>query len=82
MSDLRLGFVRNINSISGNIFIPRYYDPTVGRRLESLRGTRLLYNLGDLIDRGYVEVRAGHEVGKMAYGTGRIPFVRTSDLAN
>lgn len=27
---------------------------------------------------GHVEIRAGHEVGKLAYGTGDIPFIRTS----
>jgi type I restriction enzyme M protein len=27
-------------------------------------------------------VRTGDEVGKLAYGTGEVPFVRTSDLSN
>ncbi|MGQ4809970.1 hypothetical protein NKDENANG_03413 [Candidatus Entotheonellaceae bacterium PAL068K] len=27
-------------------------------------------------------INTGHEVGKLAYGTGPIPFIRTSDIAN
>ena len=29
---------------------------------------------------GAVQLSTGDEIGKMAYGTGEIPFVRTSDL--
>jgi type I restriction enzyme M protein len=32
--------------------------------------------------KGYLRIRKGHEVGAEAYGTGDIPFVRTSDIAN
>lgn len=38
--------------------------------------------LGDLAKEGVVEVTTGHEVGKLAYGTGPIPFIRMSDIAN
>lgn len=82
MTDAHLGFSRKLGAIVGNVFIPKYYDPTVDGRLEALRETRALYTLGELIDDGHITVQSGHEVGKMAYGTGRIPFVRTSDLAN
>lgn len=34
------------------------------------------------MEQGLVSVRTGHEVGTLAYGTGPIPFIRTSDIAN
>ncbi len=78
----RTGFTRMLSQIQNNIFIPKYYDPEIEAALESLRPTHDLYRLGDLIADGTLQIRTGHEVGKLAYGTGSIPFVRTSDLAN
>ncbi|KAF1678732.1 N-6 DNA methylase, partial [Bacillus sp. SKDU12] len=31
---------------------------------------------------GYITIRKGHEIGSDAYGTGEIPFIRTSDISN
>ena len=41
-----------------------------------------LASFDQLVDSGYIIVRKGHEVGSQAYGTGDIPFIRTSDIAN
>jgi type I restriction enzyme M protein len=63
---------------------PRYYDALPRRALkEEVRRlqTRLI-SLEELITNGYLLLRKGHEVGAEAYGTGDIPFVRTSDIAN
>jgi len=38
--------------------------------------------LGDLVDNGCLSLSTGDEVGKLAYGGGDIPFVRTSDISN
>jgi type I restriction enzyme M protein len=38
--------------------------------------------LGELVAAKLVSVRKGHEVGSEAYGTGDVPFVRTSDITN
>ena len=38
--------------------------------------------MDSLVDQGIIEVTTGVEVGKMAYGTGQIPFIRTSDFSN
>src|SRR5260370_32283644 len=35
-----------------------------------------------LVRDGVVSISTGDEVGKLAYGTGEIPFVRTSDISN
>ena len=37
---------------------------------------------GDLVEEGIISISTGDEVGKLAYGTGQIPFIRTSDIAN
>jgi restriction endonuclease S subunit len=68
--------------IKSNIYIPKYYDPDLNAEIHSLSKTHDLLYLGDLIDRNIVHVQTGHEIGKMAYGTGNIPFVRTSDISN
>ena len=74
----------NISSgeIIKQIFIPKYYDPELKERLSQLADTHLLFVLDDLLADGTISVQTGHEIGKMAYGTGNIPFVRTSDIAN
>lgn len=41
-----------------------------------------LITVGKLVQDGLVEISTGDEVGKLAYGTGQIPFIRTSDIAN
>jgi type I restriction enzyme M protein len=38
--------------------------------------------IAKLVEDGLLTVRKGHEVGSHAYGSGDIPFVRTSDLNN
>ena len=38
--------------------------------------------LGQLVKQGVIGIKKGHEVGGAAYGTGDVPFVRTSDLSN
>lgn len=50
--------------------------------LEQLKKTCDLKSVGELIDDGEIELSSGDEIGKMAYGTGNIPFVRTSDFSN
>lgn len=64
--------------------VPRYYDKSAVKALEE-ETTRLnatLVSLGDLVGKGHLFVRKGHEVGAELYGSGDIPFIRTSDLAN
>jgi type I restriction enzyme M protein len=39
-------------------------------------------SLGSFVEQGIVSISTGIEIGKMAYGTGTIPFIRTSDLSN
>lgn len=64
--------------------VPRYYaEALAGTSGEAalLAGAKW-QSLGQLRSAGVIEVRKGHEIGSEAYGTGDVPFVRTSDLAN
>ena len=78
----RLGFMHQIDETQRGVFIPKYYNPRIEEDLEGLRQTHNLVALSDLIEHGILDWDTGIEIGKMAYGTGRIPFVRTSDLSN
>ena len=78
----RHGFQRNISEIINNIFVPKYYDPDIERELASLAPTHNLISVGTLLEEKTLSISTGVEVGKLSYGTGNIPFVRTSDIAN
>ena len=77
-----LGFVINEKQITDNIYIPKYYNPEILKKLDKLKKTHDLLVFGSLIKQGVLSLSSGHEVGKLAYGTGRIPFIRTSEIAN
>lgn len=70
------------SDIVGEIFLPKYYDPSIKATLDSLSANCSLYSVQQLTDMGAVQLSTGDEIGKMAYGTGDIPFVRTSDFSN
>ena len=76
------GFVLKASDIHNRIFVPRYYNPEIAAEFQRLSSEYDFISLGDLIERGAVSLATGVEVGKMAYGTGTIPFIRTSDLSN
>jgi type I restriction enzyme M protein len=80
----RLGFSFPSSSIRNNILIPEYYDPEIEKLLSQLEftGKYQLMSIENLILDGVIEIRRGHEIGSKFYGTGSIPFVRTSDLIN
>lgn len=77
-----IGFWRNSGTIINRIYIPKYYDPELRSDISSLEEKYYLVSIGDLIRRGVMDVSTGDEIGKMAYGTGNIPFIRTSDISN
>jgi type I restriction enzyme M protein len=64
-------------TLSGQYFVPRYF----ANKVCSYNGNEIM-SLGELIDHGYITIKSGHEVGSEAYGTGTIPFIRTSDINN
>lgn len=76
-----LGFAMDQSSIQDNVLCPRYYDPELDAELEGLSESHHLVRFGDLVKEKVISMMTGDEVGKLAYGTGEIPFVRTSDLS-
>lgn len=63
--------------------VPRYYlDRELSREEEAITEGAEFVSLGELKERKLIAIRKGHEVGSDAYGTGPIPFVRTSDVNN
>jgi hypothetical protein len=76
------GFVRALSSLRNSIFMPRYYDPELEADIAALGGAHRLESLAKLVKDGVLTWDTGIEVGKMAYGTGDIPFIRTSDISN
>ncbi len=75
-------FWKNSSTISKNIYLPRYYDINILSELQSLATTCELKTIKELVDDNEIEFHTGDEIGKMAYNTGTIPFLRTSDFAN
>jgi type I restriction enzyme M protein len=64
--------------------VPRYYDQRLSDEVarDAARLSSSIITLGELIKAGLVSIRKGHEVGSEAYGSGDVPFVRTSDIHN
>ena len=77
-----LGFYLGSDSIRKQILVPKYYNPEIEAYLAALEPTHDLVSLADLIEQQAVSITTGVEIGRMAYGTGPIPFIRTSDLSN
>lgn len=50
--------------------------------MAALEATHTTPTIQSFIDAGEITIATGVEVGKMAYGTGPVPFIRTSDLSN
>jgi hypothetical protein len=75
-------FSLKASAVKRDILMPRYYDPVTIEALKTLEKNCELISVGQLADDGILELTTGHEVGKIAYGTGTIPFVRTSDMGN
>jgi len=78
----RFGFTIQLDDIKNYILAPRYYNPELAQELLKLSKTHDLIKIENLIKETTLSVSTGNELGKLAYGTGDIPFIRTSDLSN
>jgi type I restriction enzyme M protein len=77
-------FTLEQKAIVDDIYIPGYYDPEVESQLNSFRKNPKfeLLSIGSLLEKGIIEIRRGNEIGSDKYGSGNIPFIRTSDIVN
>jgi type I restriction enzyme M protein len=64
--------------------VPRYYDQKTNFLLKDEANSldAEIISLGEMIKKGWITIKKGHEVGSDVYGTGEIPFIRTSDISN
>ena len=76
------GFPLPCEDVVNDVLIPRYYNPEIGAQMSRLGDDYRFVALADLVDQGVLSFATGIEVGKMAYGSGNVPFVRTSDISN
>jgi len=77
-----LGYVINEDQIEDFILAPRYYNVEIENSKNSLQKKHNLLTVRELVDKGTIQISTGDEVGKLAYGSGEIPYIRTSDLTN
>lgn len=79
-----LGWMMNTKDIVNNILLPKYYNPDLANDLNKYvnSGDFELKSIGELAKAGILIVTRGDEVGSAVYGTGDIPFVRTSEISN
>lgn len=75
-------FWKSPDGIRGGIYLPTYYDVSIDRELDAMKDNCELITINELVERGDLTLSTGHEVGKMAYGTGTYPFLRTTDFSN
>jgi type I restriction enzyme M protein len=61
---------------------PRAFEFDADKASESIASTHEIVTVGELVEKKVLSITTGDEIGKLAYGTGDIPFVRTSDISN
>ena len=79
-----LGFTIHRQELQNYIYIPEYYDPEIKSELKKLEQTKKydLLALNTLIEKKIVTITRGNEIGSQFYGTGNVPFIRTTDIVN
>lgn len=77
-----LSYLIQLKKIKDYILAPKYYLTDRDDAFLGLKKTHDLIKVKDLIEKGHLLISNGDEIGKLSYGTGNIPFVRTSDISN
>src|SRR5205085_8081722 len=65
-------------------YVPRFYHQGANRSVDQYAretGGHVV-TIAEMVQAKQLRVRKGNEVGSEAYGTGDIPFIRTSDVNN
>lgn len=76
------GFLISVSELVNNVLAPRAYLGSISDVNHDFSSGYSLISIQQLINEGILEIKTGNEVGKLAYGTGTIPFIRTSDISN
>ena len=83
-SPTHLGWYMKLSDLKENILLPKIYNPDIQRELQEYveSGDFVIKTLLQLEKEKVLKVTRGNEVGSEVYGTGDIPFVRTSEISN
>jgi type I restriction enzyme M protein len=79
-----IGFFIDVQRLKKGIFMPKYYNPEIMNELKRLEETDRydLISIGEFEKQNKLQISRGHEIGAIHYGTGNIPFIRTSEISN
>lgn len=80
--ETELGCRVALKDYRSTILAPRSFTGTIGVSIEDKRDSYDFVTIGELMDQGALSVSTGDEVGKLEYGAGDVPFIRTSDISN
>ena len=78
----KLGFVVKFSDIENNIYIPEAYWKKTNIQNTFHEEDIEEFSINDLLNNGIISIKRGNEIGSRNYGTGDIPFVRTTDIVN
>ena len=75
-------YILKPEKVENFILAPKFYDADFEnlKLKHSLKAD--LISIKQLVDDGILFINTGDEVGKMAYGTGEVPYIRTSDISD
>jgi type I restriction enzyme M protein len=84
ISNSSLGFTIKSESVKDSIYIPEYYNPEIENIMNEIKKNKKyeLISLSDFVEKNIIQIKRGNEIGSEHYGSGEIPFVRTSDIVN
>ncbi len=83
-TDSEITFTIKSSSLEDGInFIPRRYSPNLHAEINKVKkfGVKTL-TIGELLERGAIEIRKGDEVGSVNYSDDGVPFIRTGNIVN
>lgn len=75
-------FTQAAVTIRKDILVPKYYDPQLPAQASRYIQRCDVVSIAQLESEGVLSFSTGDEIGRMNYGTGTIPFVRTSDFGS
>ncbi len=83
-AEARYAFGVRRKQLKKGILSPKVLRPALEAALAAAEqgSTSPWVTIGSLVKDGLLSLESGVEVGKMSYGTGNIPFIRTTDIAD
>ena len=79
-----LGFLIHTSDIRKWILVPDYYNPELQDEVAKIQESNKfdMVPIAELTKKKYISISRGNEIGSIHYGSGDIPFIRTTDIVN